>query len=86
MPIDFLRMICYNICRKEMKTMLTFFGALGFVALCVCYGIVYGIAKLFGYKPTPEQEDKARQIAIKNNQRDEYEYEYYGDFREDNKK
>ena len=86
MPIDFLRMICYNIYRKEMKTMLTFFGALGFVALCVCYGIVYGIAKLFGYKPTPEQEDKARQIAIKNNQRDEYEYEYYGDFREDNKK
>ena len=86
MLIDFLRMICYNIYRKEMKAMLTFFGALGFVALCVCYGIVYGIAKLFGYKPTPEQEDKARQIAIKDNQRYEYEYEYYGDFREDNKK
>ena len=86
MLIDFLRRMRYNIYRKEMKTMLTFFGALGFVALCICYGIVYGIAKLFGYKPTPEQEDKARQIAIKNNQRDEYEYEYYGDFREDNKK
>lgn len=66
--------------------MLTFFGALGFVALCVCYGIVYGIAKLFGYKPTSKQEEVAKQIAIKNNQRDEYEYEYYGDFREDNKK
>lgn len=66
--------------------MLTFFGALGFVTLCVCYGIAYGIAKLFGYKPTPAQEDEARQIAIKNNQRDEYEYEYYGDFRENNKK
>lgn len=66
--------------------MLTFLGALGFVALCVCYGIAYGIAKLFGYKPASEQEEVARQIAIKNNQRDEYEYEYYGDFREDNKK
>lgn len=66
--------------------MLTFFGALGFVALCICYGIIYGIARLLGYKPTSEQEEEARQIAIKNNQRDEYEYEYYGDFREENKK
>ena len=87
MLIDFLRMICYNIYRKEMKTMLAFFVLMPCILFFTIVYIIGGIATLCGYEPkeTPKQT-KRRKAVSKRNKWEDRQYNNYGDFREDHRR
>lgn len=61
--------------------MILFFAGLAYVAFIVIFSIGYGVARLFGYKQSTEQQEELKRVARKIRERDECEYREYGDFR-----